>query len=140
MALIPPPSQTKAILFYDGSCTFCHATVRFVLPRDRYDLLYFSPLQGETIKKKKIDTKDMTSIILYTDDGKTFYKSDAVIALLERIGGIWFILAKILKIIPRVIRDMCYDFIAKIRYKIAGKTDAKSCPILPKIYQSKILL
>ena len=132
--------QTKAILFYDGTCAFCHAIVRFVIVRDRNDLLTFSPLQGETIKEKDINIPDVDSIILHVQNGETLYKSDAAIALFERLGGIWFILAKIVKIIPKIIRDILYDFIAKIRYKLAGKSENKTCPLLPKNYQSKILL
>ena len=132
--------QTKAILFYDGTCAFCHGIVRFVLIRDRHDLLTFSPLQGETIKKKHIDLMDIESIILYTEDGETLYKSDAAISLLERLGGIWFLMAKTMKLIPKVLRDILYDLIGKIRYKIAGKIESKTCPLLPKNYQSKILL
>jgi len=132
--------QTDAILFYDGTCAFCDAIVRFVLIRDKNDLLNFAPLQGETIKEKNIDILDLDSIILSTQNGETLYKSDASIALLERLGGIWFIMAKIIKLIPKILRDMMYDFIAKIRYKIAGKIENKTCPLLPKNYQSKILL
>ena len=130
----------KAILFYDGTCAFCSTLVRFVIVRDRYDLLTFALLQGETIKKKPIHVADLESIILYIENGKILYKSDAAIALLERLGGKWFILAKIVKIIPKIIRDTLYDFIAKIRYKLAGKIEDKTCPLLPKNYQSKILL
>ena len=130
----------KAILFYDGTCAFCSALVRFVIVRDRYDLLTFALLQGETIKKKPIHVADLESIILYIENGEILYKSDAAIALLERLGGKWFILAKIVKIIPKIIRDTLYDFIAKIRYKLAGKIEDKTCPLLSKNYQSKILL
>ena len=132
--------QTKAILFYDGTCAFCNAIVRFVIVRDRNDLLTFSPLQGETIKEKNIDIVDLDSIILYTQNGEILYKSDASIALFERLGGVWFIMAKISKVISKVLRDAVYDFIAKIRYKLAGKIEDKTCPLLPKNYQSKILL
>ncbi len=132
--------QTKAILFYDGTCAFCNAIVRFVIVRDRNDLLTFSPLQGETIKEKNIDIVDLDSIILYTQNGETLYKSDASIALFQRLGGLWFIMAKISKFIPKVLRDAVYDLIAKIRYKLAGKIEDKTCPLLPKKYQSKILL
>ena len=132
--------QTKAILFYDGTCAFCNAIVRFVIVRDRNDLLTFSPLQGETIKEKNIDIVDLDSIILYTQNGETLYKSDASIALFERLGGIWFIMAKISKFIPKVLRDAVYDLIAKIRYKLAGKIEDITCPLLAKNYQSKILL
>ena len=143
----PPPMwfktsqpQTKAILFYDGTCAFCHAIVRFVVIRDKNDLLTFAPLQGETIKEKDINIPNLDSIILHLQNGETLYKSDAAIALFERLGGTWFILAKIVKIIPKTIRDILYDFIAKIRYKLAGKIEDKTCPLLPKNYQSKILL
>ena len=132
--------KSSAILFYDGTCAFCHAIVRFVIVRDKNNLLTFAPLQGETIKEKNIDTMDMNSIILYIQNEETLYKSNAGIALLERLGGMWFILAKIIKLIPKVLRDALYDLIAKIRYKIAGKTESKTCPLLPKNYQSKILL
>ncbi len=132
--------QTKAILFYDGTCAFCNAIVRFVIVRDRNDLLTFSPLQGETIKEKNIDIVDLDSIILYTHNGETLYKSDASIALFQRLGGLWFIMAKISKFIPKVLRDAVYDLIAKIRYKLAGKLEDKTCPLLAKNYQSKILL
>lgn len=132
--------QTKAILFYDGTCAFCHAIIRFALIRDTHDLLTFAPLQGETIKEKNIDIKDMESIILYTQNKETLYKSDAGISLLKRLGGRWFIMAKIIEFIPKILRDTLYDIIAKIRYKIAGKTKSTICPVLPKNYQNKILL
>ncbi|WP_373031177.1 thiol-disulfide oxidoreductase DCC family protein [Sulfurovum sp.] len=132
--------KNEAILFYDGTCAFCHAIVRFVVIRDKKNLLTFSPLQGETIKEKNIDIMDMKSIILYIQNEETLYKSDASIALFERLGGIWFIMAKIIKFIPKILRDALYDLIAKIRYKIAGKLESKTCPLLPKNYQSKILL
>jgi len=132
--------QNEAILFYDGTCAFCHAIVRFVLVRDNSDLLTFSPLQGETIKEKNINLLDLDSIILHTQDGETLYKSDAAIALLERLGGIWFIAAKISKLLPKALRDTLYDFIAKMRYKFAGKTESEACPLLSKKHQNKILL
>ena len=130
----------KAILFFDGSCAFCSALVRFVIVRDRDDLLTFAPLQGETIKEKHIHIADLDTVILYIENGEILYKSDAIIALLERLGGLWFIIAKVSQCIPKILRDFVYDFIAKIRYKIAGEIDHSSCPILPKNYQSKILL
>jgi len=132
--------KDEAILFYDGTCAFCHAIVRFVLVRDKRDLLTFAPLQGETIKEKNINPLDLDSVILHTQNGETLYRSDAAIALLKRLGGIWFIMAKISTLIPKVLRDTLYDFIAKIRYKFAGKTEGEICPLLSKKHQNKILL
>ncbi len=132
--------KNSAILFYDGPCAFCNAIVCFVIARDHNDLLTFSPLQGETIKEKNIDINDMKSIILYIDNEEPLYKSDAVIALLERLGGVWFIMAKIMTLIPKILRDFSYDIVAKIRYKISGKIELQTCTLLSKNYQSKILL
>ncbi len=47
----------------------------------------------------------MESIILYTQNGETLYKSDAGISLLKRLGGIWFFMAKIIEFIPKILRD-----------------------------------
>ena len=140
MPKTPSSSHSKAILFYDGACPLCHASIRFVLKRDKDDSFYVSPLQGKTIKEKNIDPKDMQSVILYTQNGETYYKSDAVLFVLEYLGGIWAILAKVLRFLPKVFRNFLYDLIAKIRYKLAGKPKGEVCPLFPKNYQSKILL
>ena len=39
-------------------------------------------------------------------------------------------LAGVLAVIPRPMRDLTYDFIARIRYRIFGKRD-DMCPIVP---------
>lgn len=130
----------KAILFYDGACAFCSAIVRFVIIRDTHGLLTFALLQEETIKMNHINVADPDSILFYSENGETLYKSDASIALYERLGDIWFITAKISKFMPKILTDFLYNLIAKIRYRIAVKLDYKPCPLLPKNYQSKILL
>jgi predicted DCC family thiol-disulfide oxidoreductase YuxK len=55
-------------------------------------------------------------------------------------GTIWFIIAKTSQCIPKLLRDFSYDLIAKTGYRSAGKIDTKTSPVLPKNYQSKILL
>jgi len=47
---------------------------------------------------------------------------------------------KIGKFILKILRDFVYDLIARIQYRIAEKIDHNSSPLLPKNYQSKILL
>ena len=70
------------------------------------------------------------SIIVLTNDGALLARSDAVLHILRRLGGGWKVLAGVLSVVPRGLRDATYDFIARIRYRIFGKRD-ELCPIVP---------
>jgi predicted DCC family thiol-disulfide oxidoreductase YuxK len=58
---------------------------------------------------------------------RIFTESDAMIEVAIHMGGIWTS-ARILRIIPRKIRDKCYRFVAKNRYKWFGTQRACSVP------------
>jgi len=127
-------AEKTETLFYDGHCALCHGTVKFVIKRDRTGTTFrFAPLQGETFQalvpvEKRAGLPD--SIVIRTADGSLLARSDAVVRLLERLGGGWRILGAILAAIPRGLRDAVYDFIARIRYRVFGKRD-DLCPIVP---------
>lgn len=132
---MPPLTEKLETLFYDGNCALCHSTVKFVMKRDRTgEAFRFAPLQGETFQalvppQQRAGLPD--SIVIRTSDGLLLARSDAVIHILERLGGIWKIVAAILAVIPRGLRDAAYDFIARVRYRIFGKRD-DLCPIVPR--------
>ena len=127
-------AEKTETLFYDGHCALCHGTVKFVIERDRTGTTFrFAPLQGETFQtlvpmEQRAGLPD--SIVIRTADGSLLARSDAVVRLLERLGGGWRILGAILTAIPRGLRDAVYDFIARIRYRVFGKRD-DLCPIVP---------
>ena len=127
-------AEKTETLFYDGHCALCHGTVKFVIKRDRTGTTFrFAPLQGETFQalvpvEKRAELPD--SIVIRTADGSLLARSDAVVRLLERLGGGWRILGAILAAIPRGLRDAVYDFVARIRYRVFGKRD-DLCPIVP---------
>ena len=131
--------QGSAILFYDGTCAFCNGFVRFLLAEDGDKKLHYSPLQGETFKEKELVPSDDDSIALLKSDGVTAYKSDAAIHCLQLLGGLWLLLGQAMKIFPKVIRDACYDFVGKIRYRLAGKVDIETCQLLPPQYRERML-
>lgn len=59
-------------------------------------------------------------------DGKAWLKSDAAIAVLERLPGwSW---ARLLRAIPRPLRDGVYNLIAQNRYRLFGKTESCFVP------------
>ncbi|MEM1445897.1 MAG: DCC1-like thiol-disulfide oxidoreductase family protein [Planctomycetota bacterium] len=127
-------SDARSIIFYDGHCGLCHRWVKFVVPRDPGgETFVFAPLQGEFIKSKLSNEQIAAlpdSIVLYEPDGTLRTKSDAVLAIMARLGGFWKLLAGLGRIVPRFLRDWCYDRVASIRHKLFKRPE-EACPIMP---------
>jgi predicted DCC family thiol-disulfide oxidoreductase YuxK len=69
-------------------------------------------------------------MVVQTRDGSLLMRSDAWVHILRRLGGGWKVIAALTVVIPRPLRDVFYDFIARIRYRVFGRRD-DLCPILP---------
>jgi predicted DCC family thiol-disulfide oxidoreductase YuxK len=129
-----PVAQESEYIFYDGHCGLCHRAVKFVLKHDRSGNAFrFAPLQGETIQSH-ISAERRASLpntfVVLRRDGELLMRSNASLHILERLGGCWRILANILRVIPRGLRDLMYDFVARIRFRLFGRRD-DLCPVVP---------
>lgn len=118
---------TSDTLQYDGSCGLCHRSVRFVLAEDR---------SGNAFRFEPLPEGDKTSVIVQTSDGKTLERSDAVIHILQRLGGFWRVFGIAFSIVPRVVRNAMYDGVARVRYRIFGRTK-DACPLVPPDLRSR---
>ena len=131
---MPPTAPQAEMLFYDGHCALCHRTVKFVLKHDRSGKAFrFAPLQGPTFQAcvpadRRSGLPD--SIVVLTGQGALLVRSNAFLHILRRLGGGWKMLAGMLAVIPRPVRDAAYNFIARIRYRIFG-TREDWCPVVP---------
>lgn len=116
------------IIFFDGVCALCNQTVDCVMKLDRNKTFRFAPIQGTSAQKMLPQNMilDMNSIVVF-HQGELYSKSDAIIFILKNLGPSFRIFA-ILSLIPRVIRDLIYSFIAKNRYKIFGKKETCRLP------------
>jgi len=65
-------------------------------------------------------------VILIVDDA-AYTESDAVLQILARLGRPWSWVV-FLRFIPRRVRDVCYRFIARHRYRWFGKTELCQIP------------
>lgn len=121
-------------VFYDGHCGLCHWAVKFVLKHDRSGHAFrFAPLQGETFEarvpvERRAGLPD--SIVVLTREGALLVRSNAFLHILRRLGGGWAVLAAVVGLIPRGLRDFVYNFIARIRHRVFGRRD-KVCPMVP---------
>ena len=128
------------ILFYDGHCGLCHRAVRFVLKHDRSGTAFrFAPLQGETFQAMvPVDRRAglPDSIVVQAGDGALLVRSDAVVHILRRLPEGWKTLAAILAVVSRPLRDLAYDFVARIRYRVFGRRD-DLCPDVPPQFRER---
>lgn len=116
-------SHNKKIVFFDGLCNLCNWSVEFLIHIDKKNSLYFSTQQGELFNSPLIQNLirlEPNQSIIFCNNNTLFYKSNAVIQILAQVGGAWK-LAYLLLIIPRPLRDFCYDIVAQKRYQWFGK-------------------
>lgn len=132
--IAPRPAATIERVFYDGGCGLCHRWVRFVMAEDREgDRIRFAPLASEAFeqsvpRERRAGLPD--SIVVATAGGRLLVRSEAVLHILERMGGAWRAIAIGTSAIPRPIRDFAYDAVARVRKRIfAPPPDA--CPLGP---------
>lgn len=114
----------KKIIFFDGVCNLCDGVVQYVIRHDKKDVFRFAALQSETgkaiLQKIGVDAAKTDSIILY-EPGRAYYtKSGAAIEIAKALGGLPSLI-RIFGIIPQVLRNGIYDWVARNRYKWYGK-------------------
>ena len=123
-------------LLYDGTCGLCARSVQFILQRERGDhSLRFAPLQGETaavLLEAHPELRQVDSVIwVESTDGeapRVRVRSDAALAAVAYVGGFWRVLAGIARVVPRFLRDVVYDVIARTRYRVFGHDTACLLP------------
>ena len=117
--------EKQRVIIFDGVCGFCNKSIDTLMRIDTQKRLHYSSLQGEFVKRLALKP-NIDSIVFY-EDGTLYYKSTAILKILRSLGGIW-IVTNLFYLIPRVLRDYIYDFIAKYRYKIFGKMESCRMP------------
>jgi predicted DCC family thiol-disulfide oxidoreductase YuxK len=110
------------VIFYDGDCNLCDWSVGLAMTRDSLQQFRFLSLQSceakESLMKAGFILADVDSVI-YLDNDKIFFKSEALLRILSQLGGI-FKLADVLRVLPERLLDMIYDLISKNRYNWFG--------------------
>ncbi len=129
----------KSIILFDGVCNLCNNSVQFVIKRDNKQQFLFASLQSDAATKlllqfysKKIEIQ---SIVLI-EENKVYDKSTAALRIARKLNPLWNVLY-IFIIVPKSLRDLVYDFIAKNRYKWFGKQD--SCILFIKEYKNRFI-
>ncbi len=117
------------ILFFDGVCHLCNGFVDFVLSVEEEGHLRFAPIQGKTASRWLEDVPDDPDewAIVLLDENGVHRASDAVLRLFMMLGGMWRLFG-ICFVIPRMLREGVYRWIAQHRYDWFGRRNACRVP------------
>lgn len=118
-----------SIVFFDGLCGLCNATVDFILSRDRDRRFRFAPLQGETARGEVSaeELERLDTLVLRNSSG-VYRRSAAVVRIAWGLPGIWKLLGGLLWLVPLPLRDLGYRIVSKYRLQWFGKKETCRLP------------
>ena len=126
--------QKNTILF-DSRCNLCSKTVKNIMKIDSKNIFNFISNNSKAGKKiitdYNLNSITTQTIILFTSEKEFLIKSDAVIAIISRLNFV-FKIFNVFYVIPKKMRDIGYDYIARNRYNWFGEND--NCEITNDIY------
>src|SRR6478609_5713486 len=123
----------QPILLYDGECVFCNKTIQFFLRNEKkqkegstkkINLVHFAPLQSEAgiALRKYFEIGEEVDSLILIKEHSAYIKSCAALRLTLYMKGLWPLFV-VFVIIPPFLRNIVYDFIAKRRKKLFGRSN-----------------
>lgn len=134
-----PANPHGPIILFDAECVLCSANARFVLKHDKAGHFRLASMQGAVgaalYRLHGMDPDDPSSMII-VDGGHLRRDSDAVLSIYEALGLPWRLLG-LFRLVPRILRDPVYRWVARNRYRLFGKL--AQCWVAPPEYRQRIL-
>jgi predicted DCC family thiol-disulfide oxidoreductase YuxK len=130
MALPPHIQAGERVVLFDGVCRLCNGWAKFLIRHDqahRFRLCSVQSAEGQAILAWFGLPTDAFETMAYVEGETLFVRSDAVLRIIAQLPSAWRLLA-VLRFLPRVLRDWCYDRIALNRYRLFGRYDSCLLP------------
>ena len=127
---VPVFPDNKPIIIFDGKCVLCSRWARFVMRHDaakQFRLLAAqTPLGTALYEHYGLDPVEYETNVLL-EDGRAFLKSESTIRMFERLGLPWSTM-KVLRVVPRALRDRFYNVVARNRLRWFGSRETCFVP------------
>ena len=115
--------QQGPVVLFDGVCNFCNRAVNFILRHEKKAILKFAPLQSEAgrrlARQYGLNSDQPESLVLIEEE-KLYLRSSAALRICRYLRGGWPLMIGFI-IVPTVIRDLVYRWIAANRYRWFGR-------------------
>lgn len=117
-----------AVVLFDGACAYCNGWVNWIRRRDKRGHFRYAALdsaEGSALRNRYGIPAHVDSVVLVQDD-RAYVKSAAAWRILVVLPR-WTVAAWALRLIPRPLRDLGYDVVARNRHRL-GMKDACELP------------
>ena len=115
-----PPTTT---IVFDADCVLCSGMAHFVLRHERAPTIRFVSAWSKTglrlAAEHGLTRDDLGETYLVIDRDRGFTKSEAGLVVARHLKAPWSWL-RVLRILPRSLRDSAYTFVARRRYRWFG--------------------
>lgn len=116
--------KDKGLILFDGVCNLCNTSVQKVLKNDKKGHFYFASLTwpiAEQVRRGFPKMGETDSILLYQNE-RLYNQSTAALKIAAKMDGLWPLMG-VFWIVPKPVRDVVYQWVARNRYKWFGKKD-----------------
>lgn len=118
-----------AVVLFDGVCNFCSWSVQFIHEHDD-GTVRFAPLQSEVgaalLERHGLAPDYFDSLVYLGEDG-VHTKSDGAVRIARHLEEPWRALW-LARVVPRPVRDVGYDLLGRVRYRLFGKKESCMIP------------
>jgi predicted DCC family thiol-disulfide oxidoreductase YuxK len=127
------------ILVFDAKCLLCNGWVQFLLRHDHRGIFRFASIQGKSGQALLAQAGlrvDSLQTLLLVDGNRSWQHTAAILRVLHGLGWPWRV-AWIGWLVPSLIRDAVYRWIARNRYWLFGRSEV--CLVPPSDYVARFL-
>ncbi|MBM3762306.1 MAG: thiol-disulfide oxidoreductase DCC family protein [Acidobacteria bacterium] len=118
---------TQPVILFDGVCNLCHAAVQWVIDRDPKGVFRFASLQSEAAREVLQGVGELPDSVVLVDKEGVHTRSEAAVRIAARLG--WpYRIAVLGRVMPGLLRDAVYGWIARNRYGWFGRSESCRVP------------
>jgi predicted DCC family thiol-disulfide oxidoreductase YuxK len=125
----PAADLPDRLIVFDGVCVLCSGWVNFIIARDPAKRYRFVAIQSELGRALAIrfgvDPDDPQSNVVIRD-AQAWFKGDSALQVWRDMPGWRW--TRVLWLLPRPLRNLAYDPIARNRYRLFGRHDTCLVP------------
>jgi predicted DCC family thiol-disulfide oxidoreductase YuxK len=127
------------IVVFDAQCLLCNGWVKFLLRHDQRGVFRFAAIQSRTgqvlLQQAGLQVEGLQTLLL-VDGSIRWQHTAAILRILHHLGWPWRA-AWLGWLVPAVLRDALYRWVARHRYRIFGRTE--TCMVPPSDVAARFL-